>query len=195
MRRAVLTLGGTIAGLAALLSFRTHPVSSGVSAAGTPGTSVPAAGTPGSPAGAGGPANAAAAGPAAPATPAASAAPADAPTPAATGVTTSASPAGKPSGTAGSAAIRTVTGTVANTQYGPMQVQVTLMEQRITKVTVLQQTNVGARSEQIDSTAIPQLTSETLTAQSARIDAVSGASYTSAGYIQSLQSALDKARG
>lgn len=50
-------------------------------------------------------------------------------------------------------------------------------------------------ARQIDSTAIPQLTSETLTAQSARIDAVSGASYTSAGYIQSLQSALDKARG
>jgi len=96
---------------------------------------------------------------------------------------------------AGSAATRTVTGAVANTQYGPMQVQVTLMGQRITKVTVLQETNVGARSEQIDSTAIPQLTSETLTAQSARIDAVSGASYTSAGYIQSLQSALDKARG
>jgi len=199
MRRAVLTLGGTIAGLAALLSFRTHPVGSGLSSAGTPGTSVPAAGGPGSPAGAGGPGNAAAAGPAAPgaapATPSASTAPADAPTPAATGVTASADPAGKPSGTTGSAATRTVTGTVANTQYGPMQVQVTLMGQRITKVTVLQQTNVGARSEQIDSTAIPQLTSETLTAQSARIDAVSGASYTSAGYIQSLQSALDKARG
>jgi uncharacterized protein with FMN-binding domain len=161
MRRAVLTLGGTIAGLAALLSFKTHPVSSGVSA------------------------------PAAPAAPTATAPAASA----ATGVTAPASPAGKPSGTAGSAATRTVTGAVANTQYGPMQVQVTLVGQRITKVAVVQQTNVGAMSEQIDSAAIPQLTSETLTAQSARIDAVSGASYTSAGYIQSLQSALDKARG
>jgi uncharacterized protein with FMN-binding domain len=46
---------------------------------------------------------------------------------------------------------------------------------------------------QIDGNALPKLTSETLAAQSARIDAVSGASYTSAGYIQSLQSALDKA--
>jgi len=110
-------------------------------------------------------------------------------------LTAPASPAGKPGGTAGSATTRTVTGAVANTQYGPMQVQLTLVGQRITKVTVVQQTNVGARSEQIDSAAIPQLTSETLTAQSARIDAVSGASYTSAGYIQSLQSALDKARG
>jgi uncharacterized protein with FMN-binding domain len=48
-------------------------------------------------------------------------------------------------------------------------------------------------SNQIDATAIPKLINETLTAQSAHIDAVSGASYTSEGYIQSLQSALDKA--
>jgi uncharacterized protein with FMN-binding domain len=195
MRRAVLTLGGTIAGLAALLSFKTHPLSSGVSAAGDPGTSLPAASGPGSPAAVGTPASAAVAGPAAPVTaPAASDAPGAATAPA-SGATAPASPAGKPSGTAGSATTRTVTGAVANTQYGPMQVQLTLAGQRITKVTVVQQTNIGAMSEQIDSTAIPQLNKETLTAQSARIDAVSGASYTSAGYIQSLQSALDKARG
>ncbi len=75
-----------------------------------------------------------------------------------------------------------------------MQVQATLAGGRITRVTVLQETNVGARSQQIDAGAIPQLTEEALAAQSARIDAVSGATYTSAGYIQSLQSALDKAR-
>jgi uncharacterized protein with FMN-binding domain len=75
-----------------------------------------------------------------------------------------------------------------------MQVQLTLAGQRITKVNVLQRTDTGDMSNQIDSAAIPKLTSETLTAQSARIDAVSGASYTSSGYIQSLQSALDKAR-
>jgi uncharacterized protein with FMN-binding domain len=198
MRRAVLTLGGTIAGLAALLSFKTHPVSSGVFAAETPGTSMPAPGGPGSPAAAGGLGSAAAAAPAAPApstAPAAPGAPGAAAAPTANGVTAPASPAGKPSGMAGPATTRTVTGAVANTQYGPMQVQLTLVGQRITKVTVVQQTNVGAMSEQIDSAAIPKLTSETLTAQSARIDAVSGASYTSAGYIQSLQSALDKARG
>jgi uncharacterized protein with FMN-binding domain len=195
MRRAVLTLGGTIAGLAALLSFKTHPVSSGTSAVGTAGTSMPVAGGPGSPAADGGPGSAAAAAPAAAAPSTAPAAPSAAAAPTANGVTAPASPAGKPSGTAGSTATRTVTGAVANTQYGPMQVQVTLVGQRITKVAVVQQTNVGAMSEQIDSTAIPKLTSETLTAQSARIDAVSGASYTSAGYIQSLQSALDKARG
>jgi uncharacterized protein with FMN-binding domain len=74
-----------------------------------------------------------------------------------------------------------------------MQVAVTVAGTRITKVTVVQQTDLGAQSSQIDAMAIPQLTSETLTAQSANIDAVSGATYTSSGYKQSLQSALDKA--
>ena len=64
--------------------------------------------------------------------------------------------------------------------------------QKITNVTVLQRTNDGSESDEIDSNAIPKLTSETLAAQSAQINAVSGASYTSMGYIQSLQSALDQ---
>jgi uncharacterized protein with FMN-binding domain len=74
-----------------------------------------------------------------------------------------------------------------------MQVQLTLTGKRISNVNVLQHTDTGAMSNEIDSAALPKLTSETLAAQSARIDAVSGASYTSSGYIQSLQSALDKA--
>jgi uncharacterized protein with FMN-binding domain len=60
-------------------------------------------------------------------------------------------------------------------------------------VTALQLPNDRQRDLEIDDFAIPQLTQETLSAQSARIDAVSGAIYTSEGYIQSLQSALDKA--
>jgi len=75
-----------------------------------------------------------------------------------------------------------------------MQVQITETGGRITKAVVVQETNVGGTSSQIDATAVPQLISETLSAQSARIDAVSGASYTSSGYIQSLQSAIDQAR-
>jgi uncharacterized protein with FMN-binding domain len=152
MRRAVLTLGGTAAGLAALLSYKTHSGAAEVSAVGTPGTSTSTSAAPARPASPG-PARAATATPSA----------------------------------------RTVTGTVANTQYGPMQIELTLVGQKITKVTVLQRTDDGSESNEIDSMAIPQLTSETLAAQSARIDAVSGASYTSSGYIQSLQSALDKA--
>jgi len=161
MLRAVLAIGGTAAGLAALLSFKTH----------VPGTAS-AAPPPASPTTAGA-----------------------APTPAAsTSPKASKSPKASTSqGAAASAATRTVTGTVANTEHGPMQVQVTLAGQKITKVTVLQQTNDGSESVQIDSFAIPKLNSETLVAQSAHINAVSGASYTSSGYIQSLQSALDQA--
>ncbi len=182
MRRAVITLGSTLAGLAALLSFKTHSLASGVSAQGAPALPAPA-----SPAMASG----TAAGSALSATRAGSAKASGKAT-AAAGQATAASGKASASPTASTAAARTVTGAVANTPYGPMQVQVTLMGQRITGVTVVQQTNVGARSQQIDSFAIPQLTKETLAAQSARIDAVSGASYTSSGYIQSLQSALDQ---
>ena len=159
MRRAVLTLGGTAAGLAALLSFKTHSLAAPTASAAPAGPPAPSAGAA-SPAGS-------ADGQAASATHGASA------------------PA--------SAAARTVTGTVASTQHGPMQVQLTVAGTKITKVTLLQRTDDGAESDQIDAYAIPKLTSETLAAQSAHIDAVSGASYTSSGYIQSLQSALDKA--
>jgi uncharacterized protein with FMN-binding domain len=163
MRRAVIVLGTTAAGLAALLSFKTHSLAAPVPSASAPSTGMPQATASGT-----GPSSmGATASPAARATP-------------------------KSSATAPAAA-RTVTGKVASTQYGPMQVQVTLAGTKITKVTVLQRTNDGAESDQIDANAIPKLTSETLAAQSAHVDAVSGASYTSSGYIQSLQSALDQA--
>ena len=80
------------------------------------------------------------------------------------------------------------------TGYGPTQVQITVSAGKIVKVTVLQHTDDGTNSQMIDGRALPLLNDETLTAQSAKINAVSGASYTSAGYIKSLQSALDKAR-
>jgi uncharacterized protein with FMN-binding domain len=167
LRRALLTLGGTAAGLAALLSFNSHSLAA---AAPAPALSSPAASAGTSQPMSGG-----------------------------TGAG-SASPASSPKGTAsakagasGPASVRTVTGAVDNTAYGPMQVQVTLAGTKVTKVAVLQRTNSGATSDMIDGAAIPKLTSETLAAQSAHIDAVSGASYTSSGYIQSLQSALDQA--
>ena len=89
---------------------------------------------------------------------------------------------------------KVITGDVINGPYGPSQVAITLSGDKITKVTVLQHTDDGSNSQEIDGNALPKLTAETLTAQNAKIDAVSGASYTSAGYIKSLQSALDKAR-
>lgn len=89
--------------------------------------------------------------------------------------------------------IRTITGTPAQTKYGPVQVRITLTGSKITGATAIQSPDETARSRNISSTAIPKLNQETLAAQSANIDSVSGATYTSAGYKQSLQSALDKA--
>jgi uncharacterized protein with FMN-binding domain len=173
MRRAILTLGGTAAGLAALFSFKTHSLA-GVAALGTPNTQGTTSAAPMGGSGSMMPT-----------------------APSHMGESSAASKKSgmgtKKTGTGMTATQRTLTGAVENTQYGPMQVQVTLTGTKITKITVLQQTDDGATSQQIDSTALPKLTAEALAAQSARIDAVSGASYTSSGYTQSLQSALDKA--
>ncbi|QMU74725.1 FMN-binding protein [Streptacidiphilus sp. PB12-B1b] len=83
-------------------------------------------------------------------------------------------------------------GSVIDTRYGPVQVEAVVKGGRLSNVVVLQQTD-GGRSSQIDSYALPLLTAEALKAQSADIDVVSGATYTSTGYAQSLQAALDAA--
>jgi uncharacterized protein with FMN-binding domain len=140
MRRVILAVAGTIAGLVALLGFRSH---------------VPSA------------------------APLASAGPAG--TPQAPGNQAASLPAGA----------RAVDGNVANTVYGPVQVQVVVRDEKITGVNILEQPTSTANDLQIGQFAFPKLISETLAAQSAHVDAVSGATYTSAGYIKSLQSALD----
>jgi uncharacterized protein with FMN-binding domain len=165
MRRAVLAFGSTVAGLILLLSFRSHSGTAASAGVSAAGTSSGSSSTA----------------PTAPATPAAS--------PSATGGMGS---GGTTSGGTASGA-KVITGDVVNGPYGPSQVAITLSGDKITKVTVLQHTDDGSNSQEIDGNALPKLTAETLTAQSAKIDAVSGASYTSAGYIKSLQSALDKA--
>ena len=173
MRRAVLTLGGTVAGLAALLSFKTHPAT--LSASATPAAPAVVGNSAG---GAGMQAGSATA----PKQPAGK-----------QSASKKQSATKQSSGAGTTETTRTVTGAVESTQYGPMQVEVTLAGKRITNVKVLQETDLGSYSQQVDAMAIPKLTSETLAAQSAQIDAVSGASYTSQGYTESLQSALDKA--
>ena len=87
-----------------------------------------------------------------------------------------------------------VTGSVAGTQWGPVQVQLTMSGGTISSVRVLQQPSGNPQDDVINGDALPRLVAETLDAQSADIDMVSGATVTSTGYIQSLQSALDKAR-
>jgi uncharacterized protein with FMN-binding domain len=99
-----------------------------------------------------------------------------------------------PSGTTSSSTTtKAYTGTVAQTRWGPMQVQITVQGDKITKVTVLQQPNGNNKDAEINSYALPILVQDTLSAQSAQIDMVSGATVTSDGYLTSLQSALDQA--
>jgi len=84
-----------------------------------------------------------------------------------------------------------VNGSVADTRWGPVQVQITITNNRITDVKVLQQPDGNRTDQEINSYALPQLREQTLAAQSAQIDGVSGATVTSDGYRESLQAALD----
>lgn len=104
---------------------------------------------------------------------------------------TVASTTGSTTGAAPSAG--TVTGPVAQTRWGPVQVQVTVSGGKLTDVSVLQSPNGNPRDQQINAYALPILVQDTLDAQSADIDMVSGATVTSDGYRQSLQGALDEA--
>jgi uncharacterized protein with FMN-binding domain len=88
---------------------------------------------------------------------------------------------------------QTVTGAAWPTIYGPVQVKITVAGGKITAVTAVEYPLDTPRDQQINAYAIPQLNAEAVAAGSAHIDTVSGATYTSQGYIGSLQSALDKA--
>jgi len=163
MRRVILAVTGTIAGLVALLSFKSHV------------PSLPVAATTG---GSGGSSSSS--------TSASSAS---------SGGSTATVPGEFPQGSlAGKlpAGETAVDGQVANTAYGPVQIQLIKRNSTIVKVAVLEQPANTLHDIQIGAFAFPKLISETLAAQNGKIDTVSGASYTSAGYIQSLQSALDK---
>ena len=88
---------------------------------------------------------------------------------------------------------RTVTGDSVQTRWGPVQVRVTVKNGKLTDVTAVVYPTDNPRDQEINSYALPRLRTEALQAQSADIDTVSGATYTSDGYRQSLQSALDSA--
>ncbi|ANP56959.1 FMN-binding protein [Streptomyces griseochromogenes] len=94
----------------------------------------------------------------------------------------------------GSAQARTVTGKAVQTQYGTVQVRITVSDGKITKADAVQAPK-GGLSDQKTALSVPKLNQEAVAAGNANIDAVSGATYTSTGYKQSLQSALDQAGG
>lgn len=106
--------------------------------------------------------------------------------------TLEAAPSASPTAAATSGSA-TYTGEATATRYGDIQVQITVEGGKVTDVVAVAYPNQDRHDQQINATAIPQLRSEALDTQSARISSVSGATYTSAGYITSLQSALDQA--
>lgn len=170
MRRAVLALIATAAGVVGLLQYKTSSAPSQFrvpTAAAAPPADTPAAETSPSPS----PSPAASAPPAPRA--GATAAPA-APTPAAP-------------------VARTISGSVVSNQFGDVQVTLVVRGGKITDVQTPLLPNDRPRSQYISSVAGPILRQETLQAQSAQIDGVSGATYTSYSFYQSLQAALAKA--
>jgi uncharacterized protein with FMN-binding domain len=171
MRRAPIVIVATAAGLAGVLSFHTKSASRtlgglpGTSTGVSPSTSV-AAGSPPGPGGA---------------------APNSPPTSGTSGTPTTTTP------TTTTPTTRSATGGPVNYNYGILSVVVTTSGKRITKVGIASLDDGGDfRSQSIDQQSIPLLEQEALQAQSANIQGVSGASYTSAGFQQSLQAALHK---
>jgi len=113
-----------------------------------------------------------------------------------TGNTTGTSAAGSSGTTSGSGGsstgTKTVTGDSVDTRFGPVQVKVTVTNGKVTSVSAIDYPMNDPRDQQINSYAIPLLNQEASQAGSANIDMVSGATFTSEGYLQSLQSALNK---
>jgi len=96
------------------------------------------------------------------------------------------------SSSAGATATTTVTGDTEQTQYGPVQVSLTYTGSKITSVQTLQAPEGTGRDQMLTSYAVPQLEQEVISSQSARVDTISGATFTSEGYLASVQSAIDK---
>jgi uncharacterized protein with FMN-binding domain len=104
-----------------------------------------------------------------------------------------ASTGGTGSGAGSSPGGSTYRGSVASTRWGPVQVSITVRGGKIVSVAVPTYPNGNRRDRQINTYALPILKQETIAAQNANIDTVSGATVTSDGYRQSLQAALDAA--
>jgi uncharacterized protein with FMN-binding domain len=112
--------------------------------------------------------------------------------------TTTAAPSATPTASAsssasGSAADGTYTGDAVETRWGTVQVEITVENGKITSADAVQFPSENPKDQQINAYAVPALNAEVVQAQSASIDAVSGATVTSGGYIESLQSAIDAA--
>lgn len=174
-KRVLLIAGGTVGGLGAVLSITPPQFGSATATALSKSTPAPVP---------------------APAQTAAAAPAASTPAPAATKKSTSQATTAPAASTPAPAAAKpsgTFVGATQQTRFGPVQVQITLSNGKITAAKALQFPNNDFRSQQISQQAIPYLVQETLAASSANIQGVGGASYTSQGWYDSLVSALAKA--
>jgi uncharacterized protein with FMN-binding domain len=149
MKRVIFSAAATIAGLVALLNFKTQPATTAVSPPAVSGSTTTAA--------------------------------------AAATSRTSATTSSQSTGSG------TFTGTAAQTRYGPVQVKVTVTNGKITSVQASEYPTDRPKDVQINSYAVPILDKEAVAANSAKIDSISGATYTSTGFKTSLQSALNQA--
>lgn len=163
MRRALIATGSTVAGVALLLGLKPHHSEVTGVSSSAPQSSAPGT-AGGSSSGSSG----------------------------SSGASGSSGSSGSSGGTSAKTG-GTFKGDVIDTRYGPVQVEITTSGGKLKAVRVLQVPSENGRDREIAGFAVPQLTQEALKAGNAHIDAVSGATYTSEGYIQSLQSALDAA--
>jgi len=201
MRRIVLAIMGTLSGLVMLFSYHSSTNTTDLAAPATDGTTSDA--TPSS-----GSLSTATTAPADPSKTASSAAPStsssSSSSSAATSSTAGSSSAAAKSSTSSSTAKSstattttkssgTYTGAAASTRWGTVQVRITVSNGKITKAEAIQYPSENPRDQEINAYAVPQLNAEVVAKQSASIDGVSGATVTSGGYIQSLQSAIDQA--
>lgn len=169
MRRSVPVIAATAGALALLAGFHTTPAGTGLAT--RPNRSQTAAATPNV---------------VPPTDP-------EPPAPTAPRIPTTGAPPSPTTAPSGGGTSRTIDGPVVPNEYGDVQVRVTLRGTQIVDVQALKLPSDRSRSVQINRYAAPRLRVEALQAQSAQIDAVSGASYTSDSYAQSLQGALDHA--
>ena len=174
MRRAPVVIGATGVGLGLLFSFHTKPLHVDISAAsGGSGTSGSSSSPP----------------------PTTGGTATTTPEPSSTGPT---APSGtqatgpSPSTTTPAPTNKSATGQDVPYRYGDLQLRVTEKGSRVTNIQIVSDGASDPRSEEINSQAIPLLQQEAMSAQSANIDGVSGATYTSQAYAEALQSALDR---
>jgi uncharacterized protein with FMN-binding domain len=112
--------------------------------------------------------------------------------PASSGDSAAAGDSGSSDGSTSSSASSTVQGDVEQTRFGAVQVALTFSGSKIVSVQTLQAPSQSGRDQMLTQYATPQLAQEVVASQSAKVDTISGATYTSEGYLASVQSAIDK---